>query len=95
MPIPEDRLYNPERLNRWFAVSSLVMTASLLWLVWIDYDRPWREVQHDYFLGKAALAHLDYLDATRADRVRKIDVAKQRVQDAKELVERKIGRAHV
>lgn len=91
MPIPEDRLYNPERLNRWFAVSSLVMTASLLWLVWIDYDRPWREVQHDYFLGKAALAHLDYLDATRADRVREIDVAKQRVQDAKELVERTHG----
>jgi mono/diheme cytochrome c family protein len=86
MPVPEERLYNPERLNRWFAVSSLLMTASILWMIQVDYDRPWRAFQDRYYVGKAALAHLDYLDAVREERLQELAEAKRRVQDAEEYV---------
>ncbi|MCH7873333.1 MAG: hypothetical protein IID33_16680, partial [Planctomycetes bacterium] len=85
MPIPEDRLYNSDRLNRWFAVASVLMTASLFWMIWIDYDRPWKAFQDDYYAGKAALAHLEYLDATREERRQEIKEARERVKNAKEL----------
>ncbi|MFH1110382.1 MAG: hypothetical protein V1790_14470 [Planctomycetota bacterium] len=84
MPIPEERLYNPARLNRWFAVSSILMTASIFWMVWVDYDRPWRAFQNKYYLGRAALAHLDYLDATRQERVNRIADAERRLADAEQ-----------
>ena len=85
MPIPEERLYNPVRLNRWFAVSSILMTASIFWMVWVDYDRPWRAFQNEYYLGRAALAHLDYLDATRQERVNEIADAERRLADARQF----------
>jgi len=85
MPIPEDRLYKPIRVNRWFAVSSVLMTASLVWLIWVDYDRPWRGFQDSFFLGQAALAHLDYLDANREERRQEIEEARRRLADARQL----------
>ena len=85
MPIPEQRLYHPERLNRWFAVSSILMTASILWMIDVDYDRPWKEFQDDYFVGKAALAHLDYLDATREERRDEVEEARKRLADTREM----------
>ncbi len=86
MPIPEDRLYNADKLNRWFAVSSLLMTLSLVWMIAVDYDRPWRRFQDDYFVGKATLAHLDFLEATRDERLQEIEEAGQRLQDAEQLL---------
>ncbi len=91
MPVPEQRLYSPNKLNRWFAFSSVIMTASLLWLIEIDYNRPWRGFQEGYFVDKAALAHLDYLDAMRSDRQQEIAEAEQRVRDAEELLEHTSG----
>lgn len=77
MPVPEERLYRPERLNRWFAVASVLMTGSFLWMSYVDYARPWRDYQDNYYLSKAALAHLDYLDAVREDRTQEVEQARQ------------------
>ena len=85
MPIPEQRLHQPERLHRWFAVSSVLMTASIMWMVVVDYDRPWRAFQDDYFVGKAALAHLDYLDASREERRKEVEEAERRLSDARQF----------
>lgn len=91
MPIPEERLYRPGRINRWFAVSSLLMTGSLFWMIWIDYDRPWRAFQDHYYLGRAALAHLDFLDASREENTNRLKEAEQRLADRKEYVEKTDG----
>jgi len=85
MPVSEDRLYNSDRLNRWFAISSVLMTASLFWMIHVDYDRPWRGFQDRYFLGKAAIAHLDWLDAERTERQQEIEDARQRLLDVEDL----------
>ena len=65
MPVPTEKLYPPARLHYWFAGGSLFMTLSFFWLIAVDYDRPWRGYQDHYYLGKAALAHLDFLDTQR------------------------------
>ena len=93
MPVTEDRLYKPEGLNRWFAVSSILMTASILWMIEVDYARPWKDFQDDYFRGKAAMAHLDYLDANTQERTQAIELAKRGLADARELTELESGSA--
>ncbi len=87
MPVPEERLYNPGRLNRWFAISSVLMMVSSIWFVYVDYERPWRGFQDEYFLGKAALAHLDYLSAITQDKEEVIAKAEAELASAKELLE--------
>ena len=69
MPVTEERLYSPRKLDRWFAVSSVVMTVSIVWMVYVDYDRPWRHVQGDYFIAQASLAHPEYLTSLRPERL--------------------------
>ncbi|MBI4719610.1 MAG: c-type cytochrome [Planctomycetes bacterium] len=91
MPIPEERLYNPERANRWFAVSSVLMTASIGWMIYVDYARPWHGHQDAYAVSKATLAHLDYLDSTRQERVQQIDEARARWQDQLTLLQKSHG----
>ena len=65
MLISSEKFFKPHRLHWCFAISSLFMAGSIIWLIWVDYDRPWRGIQNAYFANKAALAHLEYLDASR------------------------------
>jgi cbb3-type cytochrome oxidase cytochrome c subunit len=86
MPVPEERLYQPERINRWFAVSSVLMTLSIVWFIKADYQRPWREFQDQFYLSKAAMAHLDFLDATREEKLQEIEEARRRLEDVRQYV---------
>ncbi|MCH8251438.1 MAG: c-type cytochrome [Planctomycetes bacterium] len=85
MPVSVDKLYIPEKINVWFAVSSVLMMLSLAWLIWVDYDRPWHAYQDDYAIGKAGLAHLDYLNAITRERMDEIERAERAVRDAREF----------
>ena len=76
MPIPEDRLYHSAKLNYWFAASSVIMTASILYMVAEDYNRPWRVFQDEYFAGKATFAYLNYLDAVRQEPTNAVEEAR-------------------
>ena len=58
------------------------MTLSFLWLIAVDYNRPWRGYQDHYYLGKAALAHLDYLDTQREDFQQDLQVARHQLDSA-------------
>ncbi len=91
MPIPESRLYNPNKLNRWFAISSVLMTASIFWMIWVDYDRPWRAFQERYFDAKAAVAHLDYLDAMLPEYDDKLREAEYQLASAEEYAKPDAG----
>lgn len=86
MPVPEERLYQPDRINVWFAVSSVLMAASLAWLIWVDYKRPWQAYQKNFYLSKAAFAHLDHIDALREDRVKDREAARAQVEQRKEYL---------
>lgn len=88
MPITEERLYRGDRLNKWFAVSSVLMTGSILWMIQIDYDRPWHKYQDAYAIDKAAFAHLDFLDTQREAWQEGLAEAEARLADAVEFAER-------
>lgn len=80
-------MYKSDRINRWFAASSVLMALSIFWMIKVDYDRPWRNVQDRFYVGKAAVAHFDYLNAVREDRRNEIEDAERRLADAREFVE--------
>jgi mono/diheme cytochrome c family protein len=48
-------------VNVVFAVSSVAALASIAWMIWHDYSRPWREFQTNYFNLRSAMAHFDVL----------------------------------
>ncbi len=40
-----DFVYNLDKLNMIFALSSVALAISTVWMVWADYDREWKDVQ--------------------------------------------------
>ena len=55
-----DTHYHVSGLNRWFAFSSVALLLSALWMVWKDFDRPWKTYQREFRAmeierGRAAL----------------------------------------
>ncbi len=91
MPIPTDYFYNMRRLNLIFAVSAVILVGTLLWAVWDDYARPWRNHQREFVRLQAAVAEMDYL-ATQTEEARaKREAARQRVQEAEEALRERQG----
>ncbi len=49
MPKPnEEFAYNIPKLTIWFAVSSVLLTVGIVWLVMDDYSRDWKGVQREF-----------------------------------------------
>ena len=44
----DERYYNIKRLNKWFAISSILFFLSMLWLFYYDNDDEWRLYQRNY-----------------------------------------------
>ncbi|MCH7813280.1 MAG: c-type cytochrome, partial [Planctomycetes bacterium] len=80
MAIPTEKLYNIDRLNVYFAISSVLLLLAVLWMAWVDYARPWHKYQDKYMDAQAGLAHLDYLQAQQ-------ETARQSLADADAAVE--------
>ncbi|MHC4609046.1 MAG: hypothetical protein ACYS7M_01705, partial [Planctomycetota bacterium] len=86
MAIPTDKLYNIDRLNVWFAVSSALMLVVVLWLAWVDYDRPWHDHQDDYGAAQSSLAHLDYLRTQQQTAQEELQRAAAALEEARRQV---------
>jgi hypothetical protein len=57
MPTRPDEVYSLRKVGLAFALASLALLASLLWWVWVDHARPWREWQRQYHETRALLAN--------------------------------------
>ena len=42
-----DFVYNVDKMNMVFALSSVVLVLAVLWMVWDDYDREWKGIQKE------------------------------------------------
>ena len=60
-----DPLYKIPRLNLVFAVSSILLLATALWIYWDDYNRPWKAYQREFKKLELERTQAD-LDATNA-----------------------------
>ena len=43
-----DTHYRVPSLNRWFAVSSILLLGSSIWMVIEDFQRPWKKYQREF-----------------------------------------------
>ena len=49
MPVKqEERYYNVLKLNKWFAISSILFTAFWILTFADDYNRPWKKYQSEF-----------------------------------------------
>ena len=46
----DERYYNIKRLNKWFAISSILFFLSMLWLFYYDNDDEWKVYQGNFDL---------------------------------------------
>ncbi len=82
MPIPTDTLYNIKRLNVIFALCAVLLLAAMSWMLWHDYDRPWRDTQTDYFNLRSAMAHFEVLAYESPEALRELDRLQAAVAEA-------------
>lgn len=84
MPVPTETLYNTKKVSVVFAISSIALLASLVWLIKVDYARPWRQIQDEYVDLQASLAYFDYLEMQSEERQHELARARGTVRTARE-----------
>src|SRR5256885_11170737 len=58
--------YNVDFLNVVFAASSLFLFLSVIWMVWDDYDREWKNTQRRFANLQYQVTQAQYQQASRA-----------------------------
>jgi len=58
----KERYYNILKLNRWFAISSIVFMGIWLLVFADDYNRPWKTYQKEFRQLEIASIHNDYTE---------------------------------
>jgi cbb3-type cytochrome oxidase cytochrome c subunit len=58
--------YNVDFLNVVFAASSVFLFLSVIWMVWDDYDRDWKNTQRRFAQLQYDVTRAQYLQASRA-----------------------------
>ena len=61
MPVPTETFWNTRKVSILFACSSIALLGSLVWMVKVDYARPWRRFQDNFTETQRSLAQFDVL----------------------------------
>lgn len=78
--------YNVDFLNVIFAASSLFLFVSIVWMVWDDYDREWKNVQRRFSRLEVQVLQQGITQATQAQDKAKLDqLRSQRAAAEKEI----------
>src|SRR5205085_1038214 len=72
--------YNIDFLNVVFAASSVFLLLSVVWMVWDDYDRDWKNTQRRFAQLEFQVTQAQLQSASRA--VDKNKIAQLRAQEA-------------
>ncbi|MGZ3336497.1 MAG: hypothetical protein ACXWOV_15585, partial [Isosphaeraceae bacterium] len=76
MPATEETYRRQPALHIIFAISSIAMTLSIIWMIMADHLRPWKQVQrefHDVERAKLKAAEQEILKKQQFDNQAKID----------------------
>ncbi|HWL94056.1 MAG TPA: hypothetical protein VNT79_11025 [Phycisphaerae bacterium] len=88
MPVTTDTLWNMKRLNRVFGVSALLGLVSFGWMMWHDYQRPWRDIQTGFFNTRSAMAHITALTYESPEEQERLKSLEKAVDDAEADLDR-------
>jgi cbb3-type cytochrome oxidase cytochrome c subunit/peptidoglycan hydrolase CwlO-like protein len=86
MPATEETYRSQPTLHVVFALSSVAMTLSIIWMVMADHLRPWKEVQREFQKieeSKLRATEKEKLNEQKAKYQAKIDEIDQKIRDAK------------
>src|ERR1700757_3592135 len=79
--------YNVDFLNVVFAASSLFLFLSVVWMVWDDYDRDWKNTQRRFSQLEYQVTQAQLQQATRA-----VDATKlKQLETARQEAEKKVA----
>src|SRR3954464_5004293 len=81
MPIPTDTFWNIKKLNRAFAISSVILVLITLWSVMQDYDKTWRKPQQHGRIWDAAMTGEKIQRSMSPTEKQKLDDLKSLVSD--------------
>ena len=87
MPVPTETFWNTKKASVVFACSSIALLASIIWMVKVDYARPWRDIQNNFTDLQASLAHFDVLATQTPESLEEMKNAQAAVEDAKKKID--------
>src|SRR3954465_6038417 len=88
MPATEETYRSQPTLHVVFAITSIAMTLSIVWMILADHLRPWKQVQRDFHhIEEAKLKASERAKAeeTRARSQAQIDEIDRKIEAAKAL----------
>jgi len=92
MPPKKDPGRDPEMaertraLNVIFAISSIVLLASMTWMIWADYDRDWKRYQIDFNRFEIAQAEAQIAEVDAAIDPQQREALEQRLEEGQQTV---------
>src|SRR4051812_33924327 len=93
MPATEETYRSQPTLHLVFAISSIVMTLSIVWMIMADHLRPWKQVQREFQVieqDKLAAEQKKQSDKINAQELARIDQQIQAANERKEENARQI-----
>src|SRR3989338_491438 len=78
MPKENPTLYNVQKTFIWFAIVSIILTLSLVGIVWLDYAREWKLYQKQFIQLKTQMAKEELKEVeSKIDKKKLGDLEKQ------------------
>src|SRR3954466_3242033 len=90
MPATEETYYSQPRMHLVFALSSVGMMLSILWMIAADHLRPWKEFQRDFQKierRKLEAQEREKLEAQKREKQAKLDAIDAKIKAAEQRSE--------
>ena len=84
----KESLYTPGRLSLWFLATSGALFACIVWMLWADYDRPWKKTQKEFYRRQAGLLDVQARIAHDAALSEETDESKKKKEELRRIVAR-------
>src|SRR5947209_15052386 len=85
MPATEETYRSQSTLHVVFAISSVAMTLSIVWMIMADHLRPWKQVQREFHrveASKLKAAEQEKLEQQKAKNQAQIDAIDEKIKAA-------------
>ncbi|MCH2370971.1 MAG: c-type cytochrome [Pirellulales bacterium] len=83
MPATDKTVRDIKKMHVTFAVTSVVLVLSTVWMFWKDHDRPWKEYQKEARAIDLTVSQWRLMESQTADVLGRLEVAKIGLENAK------------
>ena len=83
MPATDKTVRDIKKMHVTFAVTSVILVLSTVWMFWKDHDRPWKEYQKEARAIDLTVSQWRLMESQTADVLGRLEVAKIGLENAK------------